>query len=67
MPIEDEACGVCLVLQPVEMLFEIGDPLFGVELHHFFKVVPFGSVHPANHRAAINERQPPICVSGPLL
>ena len=38
MAVELEAERFGRLLQPVEMLVEVGDPLFGIEAHHFFKV-----------------------------
>jgi membrane dipeptidase len=38
MAVEHEAAQRRGVAEPVEMVVEVGDPLFGVEVHHLFKI-----------------------------
>jgi len=47
MTIELEAAFVGGALHSIEMFFEIGDPLFGIELHRRFQVPHHASFIPA--------------------
>ena len=59
MAIELEASLVGDALHAVEMLFEIGDPLFGIELHRRFQVphhLPFIPPPSAKHKCLLIAR-----------
>jgi len=45
MAVELEALAVGRLLEPVEMLFEIGNPVFRVELHRHFQVAHSLFIH----------------------
>jgi len=45
VPVEAETGGSSLLKQAVEMLLEVGNPLVGVELHDYLKVVLLRFVH----------------------
>ena len=55
--VEPEAARLGRQLQPVEMRIQIGNPVLGIEPHHFFKLVIVP--HPSFIRRAIHEAQPP--------
>jgi len=66
VPVEAEAGRLRLLQKPVEMLLEIGDPLLGIELHHFFQVAFFGPVH-GGFIAPRGRPDKPICAAERLL
>jgi len=66
VPVELEALAFGLALQPVEMLFEIGDPFLGIEVHHFFKIALPRLLHQLPF-APNGGRDKLICAFNPLL